>query len=293
MFQQTLLLKNLSILNRLKKGTATLEELAKESKCKTGELATSITLLIDQGFIQQGESGTYNLRDQSLTETALSLINPWVSAFDGTLYEIAKDAAKAILTKSYPKIKVSDVMLFGSTLRTKNPRDIDLLIIHEGHGLPQYSCYEPKEKLFLADQPPGDTNKRSPSSSLLAQLGYISETNRRDSPLNYIAQRIAPLFDSEFVIHEYFLDEVSQTRVNSMFDVLVLKTAGLQPDLPEGACKYPNPKEVREGALGSCKDPTFWHTILSEGRLYDIDKHDFTISVEEKYPGSLARFPAK
>ena len=50
--------------------------------------------------------------------------------------------------------------------------------------------------------------------------------------------------------------------------------------------------DVRKYAVDSCRDPTFWFTILSEGRIYDRNTHDFSIKVEDKYPGALDLFPS-
>ncbi len=49
-------------------------------------------------------------------------------------------------------------------------------------------------------------------------------------------------------------------------------------------------EETRCYAVMQCTDPTFWASILEEGRLYDRETGDFSIPLEEKYPGAVDLF---
>ena len=56
-------MRNLSILQKLfVKGQASLEELAKEAKCRQGELSASLRVLQEQGIISK-ERESYVLKD--------------------------------------------------------------------------------------------------------------------------------------------------------------------------------------------------------------------------------------
>lgn len=82
--------------------------------------------------------------------------------------------------------------------------------------------------------------------------------------------------------------------INNVFDVIVLYSGVLRADANDQLQgKDITFTGMRKGAIESCRDPTFWYTILSEGKLYDRTKHDFTLSVNDKYPGAVELFPSK
>ncbi len=48
--------------------------------------------------------------------------------------------------------------------------------------------------------------------------------------------------------------------------------------------------EERAIAIQQCRDPSFWHTVLEAGRLYDRKSKEFSIPVSVKYPDALGLF---
>ncbi len=78
---------------------------------------------------------------------------------------------------------------------------------------------------------------------------------------------------------------------NEILDLHTLDARLLSRELQERdlPTKF-NPDEERaELCRKKCTDPTFWHSVLSTGRLFDGEH--FTIPVEEKYKGCLELFP--
>jgi hypothetical protein len=49
-------------------------------------------------------------------------------------------------------------------------------------------------------------------------------------------------------------------------------------------------KKRQELIHKKCRDPTFWYTVLSEGRLYDPTVGDFVTEIGDKYPRALEYF---
>lgn len=323
MFTENLVLRNLAILQTLVKGNATLEELAAEAKCAVGSLSGPLRMLREQGLVAEG-SGSYSLAEGKKTEEILAMVAPWASYFNASFYDIAKDTAKIILEKSWEEVKVEGVMLFGSTLRRDNPNDIDLLILHSGNKLSPYTRYSEREGKMQYDAPTGKGNVRERSFNLLRYTGYRIDSNER--AVAHIGRRIEQLGAgpalSERVqqdIEERGADVVCNDEdiygIETVFDVQAMSTALLGDAKPlelearthaaygsdenrereyQDYWRYLRKRIAgeRQDAVKNCRDPTFWHTILSEGRLYDPARHDFTIPIEEKYPGALALFPA-
>ncbi len=48
--------------------------------------------------------------------------------------------------------------------------------------------------------------------------------------------------------------------------------------------------EDREIAIKQCADPTFWHTLLTTGKLYNKEIGKFTDPIQEKYPMAVELF---
>ena len=141
MFYEDLLIRNLRVLERLSHGKATLAELAESAKCREGYLSSSLQILQEQGLISKSGK-TYQLADNEAATKILGTINPWVAHFNANFFDIAKDTAKAIHEKSWDANGVVDVMLYGSALTGESPKDIDMLIIHDGGKLRPFSPYE-------------------------------------------------------------------------------------------------------------------------------------------------------
>jgi hypothetical protein len=314
MFHENLVMRNLNVLVRLTQGEATLEELAKTTKCRVGDLGSSIRILQDQGLIQHSE-GKYRLMDRDRTQQVLQTINPWISYFNGAFHDIAKDVAKIIFEKGYEDRRVVDVMLYGSALTSPSPSDIDLLIIHN-HGA-KMKCFSPYETLRV-DEPVGENNARDSAFGILRKLGYKYEGKGNDSVVAAVGERIAGLGMGRYTageidgesrewertsreVFEYtdkpnVATNIDLYGIEGLFDINVLDALFLQRTVPnarEDSAVHSMVPSMREEAIKSCRDQTFWHTILTEGRLYDRAKHDFTIRVNDKYPGATDLFPSK
>ena len=70
--------------------------------------------------------------------------------------------------------------------------------------------------------------------------------------------------------------------LNEVLDIHAMNVGLLDP---EGMA------EERKIVISQCTDPTFWNTVLTTGRLYDVDAGKFTIPVDQKYPGASKLFP--
>ena len=209
--------------------------------------------------------------------------------------EIARDTAKIIIEDSWESSRIRDVLLYGSTLRSGVPEDIDLLIIHGGLKFGSFSLPNsdiPSKDLRL-DRPVGEDNPRDYSSVILSNCGY---KEGREFMEDNVYKKLERLLEER-----YGFIYPDSSLVDDLFDVNILSTKILDvnasdDDLMDHVWDWGTHKDIsynaRERAIESCRDPTFWHTILSGGRIYDMDKQDFTIGVEEKYPGALDLFPS-
>src|SRR3989344_5061624 len=65
--------------------------------------------------------------------------------------------------------------------------------------------------------------------------------------------------------------------LNEVLDIHAMNVGLLDP---EGMA------EERKIVISQCTDPTFWNTVLTTGRLYDVDAGKFTIPFDQKYPGA-------
>ncbi len=307
MFYENLVMKNIGILERLTKGQSSLEELVQTTKCRKGELSSSLKILEQQGLVQQDQE-VYMLKDKQLVSDTLSLIKPWISYFNGSFYDIAKDAVKVIFEKSWESKRITDILLYGSTLTKPNPTDIDLLIIHDGGYKMQ--CFSPYSTLRV-DEPIGEKNARDGAFSMLKQIGYKEGAKANDTVVAAIGKRIEPLcagtvtdeeikkeikykgwYEETYGCSFDISNRIDIHGINNIFDVNILHQATLlQEDDPRLKGTFWNINEVRQKAIESCKDQTFWYTILSKGKLYDRAKHDFTLNIEDKYPKALSLFP--
>lgn len=300
MFKENLIQANLKILLNLNQNPLSLEQLAESMKTKQGKLATPLRMLQEQGLIQEVD-GIYNLhQDSESVQDVLTLINPWLNYFDGQYYEVAKDVAEIILTKSWDMVDVKDVLLFGSASRGEtNPNDLDMLILHNGYKLQEFDRdpYRKREDwVRQSDMPSISGNKRYDAYGIFMMLGYKGdpkdnyETNdwrkeerkeeilKQDSAVNNIIRRVEPFGIRPPKGWEF----EDGDQFSALFDVHVLSTKLLNAD------DYR--VNERKEAIKSCRDPKFWYNVLSTGKLYDPSKHDFTMSVSDKYPCAVELF---
>ena len=285
---KTLLTKSFEILFKLEGGKATLDGLVEHTRCPLGMLSSPLRILEEQGLIRRN-GGFYELSlNAERSKALLNLVRPWISYQDHSYREIAKDVARIIHTKSRHRVGVKDVILFGSTLREdKNPDDIDLLILHYGVRLDEFSKDPYRKFVSIAaesDQPFGKENKRCYSSQTFNLLGFVGdgtdkdytdaefEDYRKDSAYQHIKKRVRDLIGET--------DDVE--GINQIFDVHSMRIDLFIRDEANAT--------RRDQAMSCCRDRSFWHTVLTEGRIFDLKKHDFLIRVNDKYPGATDLF---
>jgi hypothetical protein len=206
------------------------------------------------------------------------------------LYEIARDTAQIIHESSWELRGIEAVVLFGSALNDPKPSDIDLLFIigsSDGWGV-NYSPY-PYGKLMF-DEPPGKQNRRDPSGSVIHMAGYREGATEANSVYVKVGRRIAHLGlgkqfsqdDLEWAqrqgFPEFYLD---MHGISKLFDAVVLSKEVFEK------------AELQREAVVSCRDPTFWFTILSKGMAYDPQTQDFTKRTGALYPTAVESFTFK
>jgi len=290
MFKEKLAEQNIRILTSLNEKNLSLEKLAEKVKTKQGKITIPINILKEQNLIKEN-NGIYSLNTKSESlQNVFDLVNPWLNYFDGSYYEVAKDVANIILKKSWEDVGVEDILLFGSASRGEtNPNDLDLLILHSGGRLEEYDIdpYGEKSDLVVeSDLPVSKNNLRYGAFNIFRRLGYKEDV--KDSACGNIIKRVKDFGIDPPTGHWDFEDE---DKFNSLFDVHVLSTNLLEKNVEDFYERHRNGQ--REDAMRCCRDPTFWHTILSTGKIYDPKKYDFTINVSDKYPNAIELFNSK
>jgi hypothetical protein len=279
----------------LRKGPMTLEQLASSMHSRTGELSTPLRILQETQMVSETE-GIYSLKNNSESVNAfLGLVQPWTTFFDGKYLEVAKDVAEVILKKSWSKVEIKDVLLFGSTVKgATNPGDIDMLILHDGFRLQEFNrdpYHERTDWVKESDTPHRHGNERYGATSILLQCGFKVPGDRQlsfdrempyrlDSTFHNVVKR-AEVFG--FHVPDIWPVEDERDLFDDLFDLhaLSIKLFNTSND---------HYNQIRQEAIKNCRDPTFWHNVLNEGKIYDISRHDFSIGVEDKYPGAIALF---
>ncbi len=222
---------------------------------------------------------------------------------------------------------VYDVLLFGSTLRGE-AHDIDVVIIHNLHRLSEYESflkYESDKQVIDYDVKFDEKARYYPSTILRELEGreiifYDNEYVMRryfrsvvDSahrsgiyagvfdldyfvePVSFTAHDLASfMLQLDEKVKELFRDLKQQTvcgqvehlfkerelEVDKNLDLLVMSREAL---FAEGMGH-------RNMMIKLCRDPTFWYTVFSEGRLFNVDTGLFDTRVEQKYPRALEGF---
>ena len=323
MYTETIVVRNITVLQRLDKGPASLEDLADAAGFRVSQVKRSLQQLVHHGIVEEADGG-YRILKGATVSAALELISPWLTYQTESFYEIARDVAGIIYRKSYADVNLKEIMLFGSALRTDKPRDIDMLLLHTGDRLDEFtsSKYAEEGSTGIYDVPAESTgSRRCDPFSIFRNLGYRTTTTER--AVRLIGERIKNLelgtkTDAEIkqLMRIYNVSEEDIAAyddiygINTIFDVHVLHTGllGDQEPINRDAKWYRENgqhfdkiilgrareyTEARNKAIESCRDPTFLHRVLSEGRIYNPAEHDFTFSVEDKYPGALKLFEAK
>ncbi|MFH0837164.1 MAG: hypothetical protein V1870_03475 [Candidatus Aenigmatarchaeota archaeon] len=329
MYQETMVLRNLAVLGELVKGPSTSGAIANATNYRKSPVERSLGQLIEQGYVEK-TNGTYILKtDSTKVHAALELVTPWLDPKTEAFYEIARSVAKIILTRSWSGASIRDVLLYGDVLKNENSRnrDIDMVILHAGNKLeefqrPEYTAEEPEGETLYDISPTDSRTRRLPAFSILLQLGY--KDNRKENVARAVGQRIEQLDAgtlSEQTIKSWLScrdineqnigDYLDINGTSNVFDLHVMHT-GLLGDRKAaedengwykqyGEARFLTAVDEnmerysfrRKEAMQSCRDPTFWHRVLSEGRLFDHETDDFTLTIEDKYPGALELFEVK
>lgn len=325
MYKESVVVRNLRVLERLRQGPASLEELAEAGGYRSTQVARSVRALSDQGLVEE-DNGAYRAKvHDDVIAAALDMVHPWLHSAQESFYEIARDVAAIILRKSWKEVQVDGVFLYGSTLHSSKPRDIDMVIFHSGERLAEFITprYAEEGTKLLYDVPAGHPeNRRITSFDLLTLLGYSKDDYPKELAVRFIGERIARL-DAGSLSEETIQKEMNRPwrrcseqevaayadmyGIDNVFDVHVLHT-GLFGDTRFLDRRFASTDDdettkqsvrnyylkqyatKRQEAIQSCRDPTFWHRVLSTGKLYNSEEHDFTLSIEQKYPDALKLF---
>jgi hypothetical protein len=198
-------------------------------------------------------------------------------------YDLARKTARIIHEKSWEENGILQVMLYGSTLHSSQPRDIDLLVIHNGQRLAPYFYY----RKLISDAPPGENNARMPPLDFLMRLGY----REGDCKENSVLARVEALVSPKNVNEIYDFNALNAgLLVNS--NAVIAKGDPMDGSACDPWSLFATTSDVRKRAIDCCKETNFWHTILSQGKIYDPNSNDFSIQVRELYPDALGLFPS-
>ena len=119
---------------------------------------------------------------------------------------------------------------------------------------------------------------------------FVFQYARIVEPVDFFAgaekeyQRIRGKYDKQRVITQVeILLEAQGLKVNEALDIQAMYKNMLS-STDEHTTKE------RRNAIRQCRDPTFWQSILQEGRLYNAKEDNFSIPVTDKYPNALQLF---
>lgn len=240
---------------------------------------------------------------------------------------IAEQVAKLITNFSYRYRTggVKEILLFGSTLRGE-ANDIDLAIIHTLPYLRElgiFTKYDVKAGRNLPDLEAKIEEHRYRAEAILELLGspeYPSKLDLEWDVRQEIRKQLRPSvgwYDEEYggTVELPFIGEITFRPTSSYHDVLtqtdeVMKTLRSrlvlekvnalleEKNLPvnktldlhlldEEVLLPGYGQERREILLRQCRDPTFWYTVFTSGKLYDQSSGTFSISFQEKYDPEL------
>jgi hypothetical protein len=279
--------RGLGILETLQGHPASLEELAAAQALPVGLLRVPVNFLLSQNLVTR-TGNRFAVADSPTTRALARLSAQWRGYNDTTYRTLAQDVAEIILNNSWPALGVSDVLLFGSTLReTGTPNDIDMVIVHNSnnsHRLAEFNADpygQRPRRTTVTELRAGGNNDRHTAQHTFYQLGYLHSEAKRVGDL--ISKRVGQSLRAK----------ADEETMRLLFDVHVLHIGLFGYENNSGRIvrsTYDLHTSARCEAIASCRDPTFWHTVLTTGRLYDRVTHDFTQPVSEKYPGTIGLF---
>lgn len=224
---------------------------------------------------------------------------------------------------------VRDILLFGSAARGEPAHDIDLLLFHSSYTLDQLGLVTVYDEHLGGLVPARNINPHkdsNPNDAILSAIGfreipdlghYFSNATRSfRSQLRSLVQSdgrysgivhinhlppvilhpgtslASALTQFDRVLYDHIASQSPHDRV-----IALMKSYGLNflqdLDLQTMNLGLLNPdimKECRKQAIGQCADPTFWQTVLSEGKIYDPATRLFETPVSDKYPGATQSF---
>ncbi|MBI4439605.1 hypothetical protein HY638_01380 [Candidatus Woesearchaeota archaeon] len=229
--------------------------------------------------------------------------------------------------------EVKDVLLFGSTLRD-NPHDIDMLIIHtlpvlDGFG--KITKYDEKTGRMVADDEVKIEDERYNAEAILEAMGspLFEDFYEERESIERSVKKASWETKKWPIKGEFIVDGVGKVKVRAKdpmeFYTTIMTEADktLRRNMVAGKVGWylgycglaindrtldlqvmnqdllvpEKGQEDREIAIKQCRDPLFWHTVLTTGRLYDRHAGEFspkfTIPVEAKYPHAAELFTPK
>jgi len=280
--------RGLGVLARLQEGPASLEDLAAAQALPSGLLRVPLNFLLSRGLVHKLEDGcSFAIVDLQTTQALAALFAQWNRYEDKTYRTLARDVAEIILTRSWRDLRISDVLLFGSVLMEIGaPNDIDIVILHDNNQKliefnPDPYGVRP-ERTTVTELPSGNNNDRYSATSIFQKLGYLSSQEKPAATL--ISERVGQSLGGK----------VDEEMMRQLFDVHVLHIGllGYENNNAGQIVRYNRDiwESTRREAIASCRDSTFWHTVLTTGRLYDTKTRDFTLPVSTRYQGAIELF---
>jgi len=249
-------------------------------------------------------------------------------AIIGNALELAKGVAQTIVDNSYRHSDdnngIDDVCLFGSTARGESAHDVDILLIHRLGKLKEFGQSVHYKDGEVVDDP----NAITLASTVLEYLGslefyehfyvgrtfdslwvhadseiqrlldqgigsgyieihpvgkvYIEDTSISIEQLVKRCNGIAAEFRSKFVAKKVgkLFENVGLDLDNDL-DLNVMYGGLLSPD---------GDQDERALVIQPSRDPWFWHKVLTEAKLYDRSKNEFSTPLQDKYPHAIELF---
>ncbi len=194
-------------------------------------------------------------------------------------YDAARQIASIILRDSDTEAGITDLLLYGSTLTSPTPKDLDLLIIHFGQLLASYTT----SRSLLEE---GEEIHSYQSSTIL----YMCNAGRHT-----VFDKVAALLQDKMLIPKIQDGDTHPDSLNELLDLHTLNGTMLmdEGEVFRGIALYFAPKDRKHAIEFSGKDRFFFHRVFANGWVFNPVTGDFSGKMEEKYPGVLNRFPSE
>lgn len=235
---------------------------------------------------------------------------------------LAEDVAQIIFKDSYRNsgYGIQDLLLFGSALNGK-AHDVDMLVIHNLSALGEYGIitkYDEQTGHVFPDPEANIEDRRYVASAILESMGssefpnfsrvyeeitralrekvsglrkggvysgtlglpYVGEvTIDETTEFRTVLDRMDEAVDRELK-QKMVVERVKRLFKDRSLDVdTVLDLHVMHRELlsQNGADKQ------RALVIQQCRDQTFWHTVLTTGKLYGGESGKFTVPFEQRY----------